>query len=339
MFMQFLFDLLLTLLYSSRSLLLPLTPAISINSSTATHLFAPFAAKWRNKLLDEKDLGTARNAAGNNQQKKIEKSSAHSSSSSSAASARRFSRKKEDQEAENTEDDWMTNPSFSAALSLLRANVISVCLRCGVPGTALWPHEAVLLNLDLLHKKCLQESMMNPCDTPEVHLKFKSSTSSVEQPRFPTFHRDTNTMCEDDDKIYLPGLIRKYESQRILKMSCYGENGQKTWTSQSTYDFEKQNNYMILITILLCREKGVRYSLLNITRGTHSKTTSWCSPYGQEYWQNKNYSYNLDAYCSVICSSFVDCWSPSTEETFLNRWLHAAIYMDLSRDDMIMIIA
>ena len=197
-----------------------------MNASTARHLFAPFAAKWRNKLLDEKESGHTRDASANILQKKIEKPSAPSSSSCKNP-ARRSNKKNEDQEVESTQGDCAQNPSFSAALSLFRANVISACLRCGVPGTALWPHEAILLNLDLLHKKCLQEYLMHSSDSKEIQFKFKSSNTSEDQMLFPTLHRDTNTGYEEDDKPYLPGLIRKYESQRIFKLPCSGDNGQK----------------------------------------------------------------------------------------------------------------
>ena len=197
-----------------------------MNASTARHLFAPFAAKWRNKLLDENESGHTRDAAGNILQKKMEKPTAPSSSSCKT-SARRSNKNNEDQEMESTQGDCAPNPSFSAALSLFRANVISACLRCGVPGTALWPHEAILLNLDLLHKKCLQESLMYSTDSKEIQLKFKSIKTSQEQMLFPTLHRDANTGYEDDDKLYLPGLIRKYESQRALKLPCNSDNGQK----------------------------------------------------------------------------------------------------------------
>ena len=46
---------------------------------------------------------------------------------------------------------YILNESFSEALLLLRANVISLCVYGGVPITKIWPPEAILLNLHQLH--------------------------------------------------------------------------------------------------------------------------------------------------------------------------------------------
>ena len=49
---------------------------------------------------------------------------------------------------------YTVNPHFSRALVLLQADIIMLCLRAGLVEEDLWPAEAMLLNLDLLHKHC-----------------------------------------------------------------------------------------------------------------------------------------------------------------------------------------
>ena len=117
-------------------------------------------------------------------------------------------------EGDTLQVDWVVNPSFSVALSLFRANVITLCLRCGIEGSALWPHEAVLLNLNLLHMKCLEEAEANDANS----LKYKGSFLSGGDQQIPTFHTDSLTTGEMQGNEYLEGLIRRYKSQRFMKV-------------------------------------------------------------------------------------------------------------------------
>ena len=56
-----------------------------------------------------------------------------------------------------TADEWIDNAEFRSALSLLRANVISLCLRVGIPPSGLWPQEALLLNMDVLRQHAVEK--------------------------------------------------------------------------------------------------------------------------------------------------------------------------------------
>lgn len=64
------------------------------------------------------------------------------------AAAKESSRKIE-QEAE-----YVVNPNFPASLVLLQADVIALCMRAGIAPEDLYPPEAMLYNLHLLHKHC-----------------------------------------------------------------------------------------------------------------------------------------------------------------------------------------
>lgn len=176
-----------------------------MNFSTTQHLFAPFAAKWRNKSLDEKESVLNAPKAPVSQKKKEKNDSSNRSSRYDKTSAANKS-------GEGTQGDWILNPSFSVALSLFRANVITLCLRSGIEGSVLWPHEAILLNLDVLQKKCVLESELNDPSSTQYQLKFNSYV------QFPTSDIDFNDNDDHDDE-YLPGLVRRYRSQRITKMS------------------------------------------------------------------------------------------------------------------------
>jgi hypothetical protein len=191
--------------FSLRSLLLPLTPAVGVNFSTTQHLFAPFAAKWRNKSLDEKESVLNAPNAPVPQKKKEKTDNSNRTGRFDKTSAASKS-------GEGTQGDWILNPSFSVALSLFRANVITLCLRCGIEGSTLWPHEAILLNLDALQKKCVLESELNDPSSAQYQLKFNSCV------QFPTSNTSYNEN-EDHDAEFLPGLVRRYRSQRITKMS------------------------------------------------------------------------------------------------------------------------
>lgn len=186
-------------------MLLPLTPAIGVNFSTTQHLFAPFAAKWRNKSLDEKEsvLNSPNSPPQQKKKEKIDNSNRAGRFDKTGAATK---------SVEGTQGDWILNPSFSVALSLFRANVITLCLRCGIEGSTLWPHEAILLNLDTLHKKCILESDLNDPSSAQYQSKFNSFVP------FPT--QNTGSSDNDpNDAEFLPGLIRRYRSQRITKMS------------------------------------------------------------------------------------------------------------------------
>ncbi len=50
--------------------------------------------------------------------------------------------------------EYAINTTFSAALVLLQANVVALCVRAGVSADSLWPAEAMLWNLQLLQQHC-----------------------------------------------------------------------------------------------------------------------------------------------------------------------------------------
>eukprot|EP00536_Pseudo-nitzschia_multiseries_P001237 jgi/Psemu1/300648/fgenesh1_kg.15_\ len=78
------------------------------------------------------DVNTATDAAVNN----------HCSSSTFALSTKQM----------NKGDD------FAIALQLLQNNVITLCIRAGVPVSKLWPAEAMLLNLHELNLFCQKQT-------------------------------------------------------------------------------------------------------------------------------------------------------------------------------------
>jgi hypothetical protein len=187
-----------------------LTPAVGVNFSTTQHLFGPFASKWRNKLLDAKEPGQTPSAVTSSQRKKEKTNVVENSRKKFHSTEIDMSH----DEGDILQGDWVVNPSFSVALSLFRANVITLCLRCGIEGSSLWPHEAVLLNLNLLHMKCIQEAEANDADSE----KYKESFLSSGDQQIPTFHSDSVTTDEMQGNEYLAGLIRRYKSQRFMKI-------------------------------------------------------------------------------------------------------------------------
>ena len=60
---------------------------------------------------------------------------------------------------------FVINDSFEQAVTLLRADVVSLCLHCGMAPSSLRPSEAILLNLDELrrHLQGLCNSEWNVC--------------------------------------------------------------------------------------------------------------------------------------------------------------------------------
>lgn len=50
------------------------------------------------------------------------------------------------------------NKSYQSALSLLQADVLILCLKCGLPPETLWPAPAILLNLHVLHDFCVKKA-------------------------------------------------------------------------------------------------------------------------------------------------------------------------------------
>lgn len=174
------------------SLFLPLTPAMNQNPSNAQNLWAPFAASWRYKLPEEKE------------KRKVEKdekcdsrSNAKKILSSKTANDKRL------EDAIVNENDWVINVSFPLALSLFRANIIALCVRSGINPSTLWPPEAILLNLNILYLKCIEEN--------ENSLEEFESRSTL----FPTVFSSTTGENDNEEE---PGLIRRYRSQRIVNI-------------------------------------------------------------------------------------------------------------------------
>ena len=67
--------------------------------------------------------------------------------------------------------EYALNSNFSAALVLLQANVVALCVRAGLSAESLWPAEAMLLNLHLLHQHCahvVNEEKITLLSTQEV---------------------------------------------------------------------------------------------------------------------------------------------------------------------------
>jgi len=62
----------------------------------------------------------------------------------------------DNQDTDIWNDDGPINEKYPLALSLLRANVIELCLSLEIPK--LWPPQAVLLNLHELHLHCIQKA-------------------------------------------------------------------------------------------------------------------------------------------------------------------------------------
>ena len=56
-----------------------------------------------------------------------------------------------------SEKYWTLNNSFQAALTLLRANIIVLCIRVGMEPMSLWPSQAILLNLSQFHLYLIQQ--------------------------------------------------------------------------------------------------------------------------------------------------------------------------------------
>lgn len=55
---------------------------------------------------------------------------------------------------DSSAEEWAKN--FRSGLTLLRANVLTLCLRVGIPAKDLWPPEALLLNMDALRRHALE---------------------------------------------------------------------------------------------------------------------------------------------------------------------------------------
>ncbi len=54
---------------------------------------------------------------------------------------------------------WQENPHFGDALMLLRADVITLCIKAGVKVQNMWPSEFLLLNLEVLHQYCMNRAI------------------------------------------------------------------------------------------------------------------------------------------------------------------------------------
>ena len=192
--------------------MLPLTPAISQNLSTH-HLLEPFAADYRNKLLDKKS--STQTAVTQSSNTKIEKLDAKKT----VPNKKIVHDVKDKENGISVDDEWIDNPSFLMALSLFRANVITLCLRCDIEGSALWPHEAILLNLGVLHSKCIQEVNKSVLSTNKYKTKFRTTPSNLLPTLSDDIYFDKN--CTNP----LSGLIRRYESKRTVKINSLGLSG------------------------------------------------------------------------------------------------------------------
>lgn len=97
------------------------------------------------------------------------------------------------------------NPSFPDAVLLLRANILSLCLRLGVPRNDLWPPQALLLNLhelQLFMQLELKAAAYNPVGSSAISLPLVYSSE------------EAYTMGLALDEGVLQGLAYRYSSRR-----------------------------------------------------------------------------------------------------------------------------
>lgn len=79
-----------------------------------------------------------------------------------------------DLKSNSNDNSGVLNPAFVSGLTLLQANIVTLCLKVGLHPECLWPVQAMLLNLNLLHQHCimiLQSSNSRPfidSDYPEI---------------------------------------------------------------------------------------------------------------------------------------------------------------------------
>lgn len=97
-----------------------------------------------------------------------------------------------EKESSKSSSESLVNRKFSSAVSLLRANVVSLCLRAGLEPEALQPPPCLLLNLHLLHRFCI--------DKVEAH----SLADNI------YYHFDVNKAMISS----VPALSRRYRSDR-----------------------------------------------------------------------------------------------------------------------------
>jgi hypothetical protein len=126
---------------------------------------------------------------------------------------------------------WEKNKEFMFALTLLRADVVALCLRAGVPPSSMWPPEAILLNLDVLRRWCQEGTDDKPgtssIDKSPAQNEFEGSDEEedgaalrgvsddamladkgIERDLVARFRGLTNAVIDES-------LVHKYRSQRL----------------------------------------------------------------------------------------------------------------------------
>lgn len=61
---------------------------------------------------------------------------------------------KRSQHEHNNSNELVINPTFYQSLTLLQANIVTLCLKLGMNASELWPAPCMLLNLYELHQYC-----------------------------------------------------------------------------------------------------------------------------------------------------------------------------------------
>lgn len=93
--------------------------------------------------------------------------------------------KKEEDDSNVLRDDIHVNATFSQALRLLQADIVSLCVKMGLPAAGLWPPSALLLNLHAL-KEHVEQYVAG--HTQEVQTEAASPPSSPPRLTKTTFY-------------------------------------------------------------------------------------------------------------------------------------------------------
>lgn len=117
--------------------------------------------------------------------------------------------------------EYMVNSTFPAALVLLQADVIALCVRAGLSAATLWPAEAMLLNLHLLQLHCEEKVSQEQnflSTVQDVHL-IEEPDEGEGDSSLQKWHREetlrslrdrygsqaTTETLDVRDRVYLPG--------------------------------------------------------------------------------------------------------------------------------------
>jgi hypothetical protein len=195
----------------NRGARLPLTPAVRQVAEPPGGARGPHEVRWEPFAAAWRHAAAAAAEAKKDAPRRPPTSAAATTTTTSSSSG----------------SEWATNDEFHVALALFRADIVALCMRAGVAAGALWPPEAILLNLHVLREHCRRQAAAAAAEQAEVAtyraLPTLASTAQAAAAAASSSEYEASAAAAAAEVSLLGELVDRYRSLRFAAAAAWGD--------------------------------------------------------------------------------------------------------------------